>query len=114
MVRFGRHLEIIEEERLVDNARDVGTHLLAGVQELQQQFPQLVSNARGRGLMCAFDLPEMDVRDRFRQEAFKNALLILGCGERSIRFRPTLSVSREDCDRGLEVVRRCLETVAGR
>ena len=56
MVRFQRILEIIQEEKLVDNARTVGAHLLAKLEELQREFPGLASNARGLGLLCAIDL----------------------------------------------------------
>ncbi|MFQ5792278.1 MAG: L-lysine 6-transaminase [Acidobacteriota bacterium] len=114
MVRSGRYLEIIEEESLLDNARDVGAHLLSRLQQLRDEFPHTVSNVRGRGLMCAFDLPDGEARDRFRQEAYKNHMLILGCGARSIRFRPTLTVTREECDQGIAITRRCLAALARR
>ncbi len=108
MVRFGRYLEIIEEDRLVDNARDVGAYLLEKLEGFQTERPAQVSNARGRGLMCAFDLPDKDTRDEFLKLAFDNGLLMLGCGVRSIRFRPVLSVRKEDIDEGLEIVGRVL------
>lgn len=108
MVRFRRYLEIIEEERLVDNARDVGSYLLEKLQALQQHRPQQVSNVRGRGLMCAFDLDNRDTRVEFLKLAFDNGLLMLGCGVRSVRFRPVLSVSKHEIDEGLEIVERVL------
>src|SRR5262249_8994835 len=58
MVRAQRYLEIIEEERLVENAAKVGAHLLARLLMLQGARPDVLSNARGRGLMCAVDLPD--------------------------------------------------------
>jgi len=109
MVRFQRYLEIIFEDGLVENARDTGAYLLAELEKVERDFSQLVSNARGRGLMCAFDLPDGLARDRFRKEAFENRMLILGCGSNSIRFRPSLTVGREDIDRGIGIVRRCLQ-----
>jgi L-lysine 6-transaminase len=108
MVRFGRYLEIIEEERLVDRARQVGSYLLAEIEKLQAEYPDRISNARGRGLMCAFDLADTATRDRFRKLAFEAGLLILGCGIRSIRFRPTLSVGREEVDQAMTLLRRVL------
>jgi L-lysine 6-transaminase len=108
MVRFARYLEIIDEEQLVDNARDVGEYLLERLGTLQQERPDQVSNARGRGLMCAFDMPNADTRNEFLKLAFDNGLLALGCGVRSVRFRPVLSVSRDDIDQGLEIVSRVL------
>jgi len=109
MVRFGRYLEIIEEDRLVDNARDVGAYLLDKLHGLQAERPGQVSNARGRGLMCAFDLPDADTRNEFLKLAFDDGLLVLGCGVRSIRFRPVLSVAKRDIDEGLEIVARVLK-----
>lgn len=109
MVRFGRYLEIIDEDRLVDNARDVGAYLLEKLHGFQTERPAQVSNARGRGLMCAFDLPDTDTRNEFLKLAFDDGLLMLGCGVRSIRFRPVLSVSKGDIDEGLEIVGRVLE-----
>lgn len=111
MVRFGRYLQIIEQERLVDNARDVGSHLLRQLESVQSDNPDRITNARGRGLMCAFDLPDTASRNRFRELAFGNGMLVLGCGTRSIRFRPTLSVSREDVDQGIEIARRVLASL---
>ena len=59
MVRFQRFLEIIEEDRLVENARVVGEHLLAGLRERRERARAAsCRNARGRGLMIAFDLPD--------------------------------------------------------
>ena len=108
MVRFQRYLEIIDEERLVENAATAGSYLLAALEELRAEFPELVTNVRGRGLMCAFDLPDRATRDRLRDDAYENRLLILGCGVRSLRFRPSLTVSREEIDAGLDIIRKCL------
>ena len=64
MVRFTHILRIIEEENLVENARVQGEVLLAGLQGLARDFPDLVSNPRGKGLMCAVDAPDSDIRDQ--------------------------------------------------
>src|SRR6185295_11857811 len=57
MVRCARYLQVIRDERLVENAARVGRAFLAGLQRLAAEFP-LVSNVRGRGLMLALDLPD--------------------------------------------------------
>ncbi|MEC8900077.1 MAG: L-lysine 6-transaminase, partial [Candidatus Neomarinimicrobiota bacterium] len=63
MVRFTLYLEIIENEGLVEKAAESGAYLLKHLENLQNDYNPLVSNARGRGLFCAFDLPDGDVRD---------------------------------------------------
>ena len=109
MVRFQRFLEIIEEDELVENARVVGDHLLGGLKRLEAQMSPLVSNARGRGLMIAFDLPTPALRDKAHETITKNGLLLLTCGVRSIRFRPSLDLTKADADAGLDLLHKSLK-----
>ena len=109
MVRCQRYLEIIEEEKLVENAAAVGAHLLTGLESLQGERPDVVSNARGRGLMCAVDLPDTETRDRLMDKAYELGLMILGCGRRSIRFRPALDITKAEIDEALDLVRKALK-----
>jgi L-lysine 6-transaminase len=109
MVRFSRYLEIIEEDRLVDNSRVVGDHLLRGLREIEGESGGKLSNARGRGLMIAFDLPGPELRGKAHEALLANGLLLLTCGVRSIRFRPALNLTVADADRGLEIVRKTLK-----
>jgi L-lysine 6-transaminase len=108
MVRFQRILEIIQEENLVQNAYDVGAHLLSRLETLQQEFPGLVTNARGRGLMCAIDLDEAQNRDQLRGKAYEEGLILIGCGDRSIRFRPPLNITKREIDDGLNIIHQAL------
>jgi len=111
MVRFGRFLEIIDEERLVENARTTGAHLLAGLQGLQDELGGLMTNARGRGLMLAFDLPGTEQRDRAHRRIVDEGLFLLTCGVRSIRFRPPLNLSPKEADTALDLLRRALRSL---
>jgi L-lysine 6-transaminase len=108
MVRCGRYLEIVHEEALVDNARAVGEHLLRGLQAVQAELGGLMDNARGRGLMIAFDLPTTELRDRAVKQCFASGLLLLKCGVRSIRFRPPLDLAAAEADAGLDILERSL------
>ena len=99
MVRFTIYLEIIEQEGLVNNAKQNGEYLLRQLTNLQNEFSELVSNARGKGLFCAFDLHDSDSRDK------------LASGKRSIRFRPHLNITKGDIDIGLEAIKNCLKNI---
>jgi L-lysine 6-transaminase len=112
MVRCQRFLEILHEEELLENSTTVGTRLLAGLETLQRERPELVSNARGKGLMCAIDLPDGETRDRVADAMYQNGAIILGCGVRSLRFRPPLDVTAAEIDEGLDLVRRSLQQVS--
>jgi L-lysine 6-transaminase len=108
MVRCGRFLEIVHEDRLVENARVVGEHLLRGLEAVQKETGGLMSNARGRGLMIAFDLESPEARDRAHKRLIEHGLLLLTCGVRSIRFRPPLNLTAAEADAALEIGRTAL------
>jgi L-lysine 6-transaminase len=114
MFRFKVYLDIIEEERLVENAARVGEALLGGLKKLGDEFPGLVSNVRGRGLMCAFDLPTTPVRDQLRVELYHRGIVLLGSGLRSVRFRPPLTMSEQEVAEGLGIFREALKSLSGR
>lgn len=108
-VRAQKYLEIIESDKLVENSERMGKYLLDSLQKLQEEFPELISNARGRGLMCAIDLIDKNFRDEFRRKLFQNGMIILGCGEKSIRFRPRLSITKDNIDEAMEMIRKTLK-----
>jgi len=109
MTRFLMYLEIIEEENLVAHAAKQGEYLLQQLQAFQDTHGDLISNTRGKGLMCAFDLPEAATRDKLMKAMWKEGALILGSGTNSIRFRPHLNVTNEEIDTGLEIIEGALK-----
>lgn len=108
MLRSKKYLEIIESENLVDRAKENGKYLLEELKNIQTDFPNLVSQARGLGLMCAFDLPSAAERDSFVHQCYLNNLVILGCGEKAVRFRPALDIGKDFLDKGLKIIRKVL------
>ncbi|OUC85730.1 L-lysine 6-transaminase [Streptosporangium minutum] len=109
MVRSRRMLEIVERDGLISRAGELGQGLLTMLLKIQAQFPEAVENVRGRGLMCAFDLPDPAERDgmvsRLRRD---EGVLVLPCGERSVRLRPALSVTPEELEEGAAAIGRAL------
>lgn len=104
MVRATRYLEIIDEENLIENASVMGDYFLNELKSLGEEHPHIMENIRGRGLMIAFDAPTTELRDAIFDEALNNDLLILKCGEKTIRFRPHLDVDEATIDRTLEIM----------
>ena len=109
MVRFTKVMEIIEEERLVENAQVQGEYMLQELTAMGAEFPSLVSNVRGRGMMCAIDMDSAQNRDQLRQKAYEEGLIIIGCGDRSIRFRPPLTIQRGELEEGFGIMRKALQ-----
>jgi L-lysine 6-transaminase len=112
MVRSRRILEIFEADGLFDHAAKVGDFFFSGLRDLGQRNAELVSNVRGRGLMCALDLPDSAARDRVIAGLRDERVLVLACGDRSVRFRPALSVTEDELRTGLAALDRVLATVA--
>jgi len=107
MVRSARYLQIIDEDDLVEQAATTGALFLAELQGVAAEFPQL-SNVRGRGLMLAFDMPDTATRDALRTTLWDIGLASLACGDRSIRFRPCLTFTRDDVLRAIALLREGL------
>lgn len=107
MVRFTLILDVIQNESLVENAATMGAYLLEGLEQLALRHPEKISNVRGLGLLCAFDAQDKDARKEIKRKALEHKMIILGCGPKSIRFRPHLNVQREEIEQALDI----LETV---
>ena len=109
MVRFTIYLEVIEKEKLLDKAYINGKYLLSLLEKLESEFIELVSNSRGKGLWCAFDLPNTKIRDHLINLIQKEGALILGSGHHSIRFRPHLNISKNEIDIAIEIISKALK-----
>ncbi|HMC20438.1 MAG TPA: L-lysine 6-transaminase [Thermoanaerobaculia bacterium] len=112
MVRAQRFFEIIDDENLVDNAAKVGAYFVGELQRFSGEFPKLVSNVRGRGLMAAFDLPSGDLRSAAIKAMMQNDVMVLASGQQSIRFRPPLNLSIEEAAEGIRRMEKALKQLA--
>ena len=112
-------IELLENE-LMANAGAQGERLLAGLRVLQTRF-ECIGDVRGIGLMVGAELvkdrhtkaPAADWRGRVIQRCFEKGLLILGCGQNSIRFSPALTVNADEIDLCLSILEESLKEVAG-
>jgi L-lysine 6-transaminase len=109
MVRATKIMEVIAEENLVENARVVGNYLHDNLLALEKDFPELVSNARGLGLFCAMDINSNKNRELLKENALVKGLILIGCSDRTIRFRPPLNLSKKEVDEGVGIIRNCLQ-----
>jgi L-lysine 6-transaminase len=107
MVRSTRYLEIINDEKLVENAANQGKFLLESLASLPGHGAQF-DNLRGKGLLIAFDLPTTERRQEVLQKALENEMLLLPCGTRSIRLRPHLDLSRAVAEEALARLEKVL------
>ena len=111
MVRFTIYLEVIEQEKLLDNSYLNGKYLLSCLEKLEKDFNGLVSNARGKGLWCAYDLPNGEDRDRLTGLIQDEGAIVLGAGHRSIRFRPHLNIKKDEIDIAMNMMKNALSKI---
>ena len=114
MVRARRYLEIIEEDGLVENARVTGDFLLGRLHELAAEFPGRVWNVRGKGLFIAFDLADHATRNKVLACWLqKHNVMGLASGEKAIRLRPPLTLTKDEALLGVQRLRAALTEVLG-
>lgn len=104
------------EAGLVENAADVGQYLKEALQRLKTSYP-IITDVRGLGLMVGVELAApagaalspSKFRDQIVKNCFEAGLLLLGCGESTIRFCPPLVVSRNEVDPAVQVFEAALK-----
>jgi 4-aminobutyrate aminotransferase len=112
-------IELLEKS-LMKNAVKQGERLLKGLGALQQNF-ECMGDVRGKGLMAAVELvkdretkkPATEWRSQIIKKTFEKGLLLLGCGENSIRFCPSLTVTAQEIDVCLSIFEEAVKEVAG-
>jgi 4-aminobutyrate aminotransferase len=106
------------EEELIDNTQQIGAELFQGLRELQKKH-RLIGDVRGKGLMLCIELvgdreskvPAIVERDELVLSCFHKGLLLLGCGENSIRFSPPLVVDSEQVKTALSILDESLTEI---
>ena len=112
-------MDIIEREAMA-NAANVGDAALKRLNTWPAQY-RTVGDVRGRGLMLAVEIvedrlsrkPAHDLRDRIVDLAFQRGLLLLGCGENTIRLCPPLIVTQQETDVALDILEECIAIATG-
>ncbi len=112
-------LETIEEEKLMENARVVGEYLMAGLKDLQKQFPEIIGDVRGKGLMVGMELADKNKTPLTQEtmrvvEMAKDDGVVIGKGGmfgNVIRIKPPLTITKENVDTMLKVVKKGLESL---
>ena len=110
-------MDILEREAIA-NAAHVGGKMLERLQGWKQTHA-LVGDVRGRGLMIGIELvkdkttrePATALRNRVETLAFERGLMILGCGETSLRLCPPLIVSEDEATVALDILEEALSEV---
>ena len=112
-------IDIIKEEKLLENATRQGTYLMKRLKEMQQKY-SIMGDVRGKGLMIGVELvkdqetraPASDEALEVMNKCFKRGLAIITAGRCTMRFAPPLIITHEIIDAGLEVFESAVKEVA--
>lgn len=107
------------ENGLLDNVRVQGPYLKSRLQKLAERY-DVIGDVRGEGLMLGIEIVESkasrnkaaDLRNRIVDECFYEGLLILGCGENSVRFSPPLIICEEQTDVAVDILEKVLKKLS--
>lgn len=83
-------INVIQEENLLETVNKSGKVLKDGLLALEKEFPHILNSTRGRGTFLAVNCQNGQARDDFVGRLKQKGIQTGGCGELSIRFRPTL------------------------
>ena len=106
------------EDGLIKNAGEVGNYLKESLTKLRSLHPRM-SDVRGLGLMIGVEFAQDDgkrdakFRDQVMAKSFDQGLLLLSCGQSTIRFCPPLIVKRDEVDTAIGIFDAVLTELAG-
>ena len=112
-------IDVMREERLMENATRQGAYLMKRLKEMQQKYP-LLGDVRGKGLMVGVEfVKDQETKEPASQEVqevinkcFRRGLAIITCGKSTMRFAPPLIITHEIIDEGLEIFEGAVKEVA--
>ena len=112
-------IDIIKEEKLMENATRQGAYLMKRLKEMQQKYP-IMGDIRGKGLMVAVEfVKDPETKEPAAQEVeditnkcFKRGLAIITAGKSAMRFAPPLIITHDLIDEGLEIFEGAVKEVA--
>ncbi|MBP9663487.1 MAG: acetyl ornithine aminotransferase family protein [Pyrinomonadaceae bacterium] len=105
------------EGGLIENAREVGAYLEAGLARLKDKY-DCIGDVRGLGMMLGVEFvtdkqslkPAPELRDKIEYACYERGLIILGCGTNGIRWSPPLILAKEHVDVALEIFDEAIAT----
>lgn len=100
-------MQMVQEPHLLPHVNEVGAHLRTGLEKLQAEFPKLITEVRGKGLMLGLALTEPYAG--LRDAALKHGMVALGAGTQVLRMVPPLIVTKAEIDEGLDILRKACQ-----
>jgi 4-aminobutyrate aminotransferase len=106
------------EEKLVENARTVGSHMMDRLREWPAKYP-VVGDVRGLGLMLGIEIIKDkesrekagELRDKLIDMAFERGVLLLGASTNVVRMSPALVITKDQADFAMDVLEESIQSL---
>jgi len=112
MILLSAAVEVIQRDKLVPLQVESGKVLLDGLKDLESRYPGVIRASRGLGTFIATDAPTEAKRDAFVLAMRKAGVLVGGCGESTVRFRPALVFEPKHAQIVVDVMNKVVPTLA--
>jgi len=112
-------IDVVEKERLMENATRQGAHMMTRLKEMQEKYP-IIGDVRGKGLMIGVEIvkdkktkaPGSDEASEIMQKSWRRGVVAITCGPSTIRIAPPLTITRELVDSALDVIEGVVKEVS--
>jgi len=112
-------IDVIEDEDLIARSAKIGEHMAKRLDEMAERY-EFIGERRGLGMMQATEFvtdrrskkPDPSIRDAITKDAYEHGLILLPCGESSLRYIPALNIPRDVLDAGLDVLEGAFKRAA--
>jgi len=114
-------LDVIEKQRLMENATRQGAHIMTRLREMQEKYP-IIGDVRGKGLMIGIEMvkdrktktPGIDEAKEIMMKSWRRGVAVITCGPSTLRIAPPLTITKELVDSALDVIESAVKEVSPR
>jgi 4-aminobutyrate aminotransferase len=104
-------IDVIKEERLLENANKQGTYILKRTEEIKEKS-RIVGDVRGKGLMIGMEIvedkeskkPAPAKATEIMMRSWKRGVAVITCGVSAVRIAPPLNITRDMVDAAMEII----------
>lgn len=107
-------LQVIDQPFFLRRIKKLGDLLMNKLLDLKQQFPEIIADVRGKGLMLGIEMKKPGLNDKLVAECRDKRLLILSAGNNTVRLLPTLIIDVEEVEKAYEIIAASLVNISSK
>ena len=97
-------MDIISNKKFLKNVKNISEYFLSNLNKIQNQYPNIIKEIRGRGLLIGIQL-KVD-QTKFIKKLMDNNLLTIRAAENVVRILPPLNVKKNEINQSLKIIKK--------